>query len=319
MMAEGTHDGYAPDEHRRMVVHGRHTGWLIVDCVDGATKMVDSHWHFNPAWRVSVADGGLLAMGPAGARAWLLNDDGVMSLFKGDEAPGWCSPRYGSLVPTFAARVRRSGAPRGPQVTWIGVDAGGQLPRLRRLEAGSDRQTIAVNVDHGGGSTLTIVRPADVWAPGRFTQCGDVRSDGRLVQLRTAGRFASVSITDASFLDAPASAFMQISAAEPFADLHMAIDGTDLELWSTSPASELRVRLNGPHRADRLHLNGREVRLATGGLSDLSIRRAEWGITKAGPAPVRGYRSGCRVHLRRGNGRRCVVLTGRIAVREGRR
>ena len=81
---------------------------------------------------------------------------------------------------------------------------------------------------------------------------------------------------------------MQISAAEPFADLHMAIDGTDLELWSTSPASELRVRLNGPHRADRLRLNGREVRLATGGISDLSIRRAEWGITKAGPAPVGG-------------------------------
>jgi hypothetical protein len=145
-----------------------------------------------------------------------------------------------------------------------------------------------VNVDHGGGSTLTIVRPADVWEPGRFTQSGEVHSDGRLVQLRTAGRFASVSITDASFLDAPASAFMQISAAEPVADLHMELDGTALELWSTSPASELRVRLNGPHQAERMRLNGREVRLATGGISDLSIRRAEWGITKAGAPPVRG-------------------------------
>ena len=81
---------------------------------------------------------------------------------------------------------------------------------------------------------------------------------------------------------------MQISAAEPFTDLYIAIDGTNLELWSTSPASELRVRLNVPHRADRLRLNGREARLATGGISDISIRRGEWGTATGGHAPALG-------------------------------
>jgi len=290
LMAEGTHDGYAPGQHRRIVVHGRNTGWLIVDCVDGATRVVDSHWHFDPAWHVSLADGGLLAMGPAGVRAWLLNDDGVMALFKGAETLGWCSPRYGALVPTFAARVRRSGSTLRPHVTWIGVDAGGEPPRLRRLDADSVGQTaVAVTVDHGGGSTLTLLRPGDVSESGRrLTRCGELRSDGRLVQLRTAGRLASVSLADASFLEAPASVFMQISATAPLADLHLAIDGTDLELWSTSPTSEVRVRLNSSLRVDRLRLNGRDVRLATGGVSDLSIRPAEWGITQAGQAAVRG-------------------------------
>ena len=291
MLAEGTHDGYAPGQHRRIVVHAHHTGWLVVDCVAGATRVVDSHWHFDPSWRVAQADGGLLAVGPGGLRAWMLIDGGGATLFHGGEALGWCSPRYGSLVPTFAARVRRIGSGLEPQVTWIGTAAGGESPRLRRLDSGrAGQSTVAVQVDHDGGSTLTMVRPGDHPEP-QLILNGDVRSDAKLVQMRTSGRAASLSLAEASLFEAPASTFAQIRAAEPLRDLHLAIDGTSLEFWSTSPAADLHVRINGADRADRVRLNGREVRLptsgGTAGVTELSIRPADWGASRTGHPSAR--------------------------------
>ena len=302
MLAEGTHDGYAPGQHRRIVVHGHRTGWLVVDCVTAVTRLVDSHWHFDPSWRVAPTDGGLLALGPAGARAWMLIDGGITTLFHGAEALGWCSPRYGSLIPTFAARVRRAGSVHKPHVTWIGATEEHEPPRLRRLNVESDGEAVvAVLVDHDGGSTLTLLRPGDVTEPGQqLLRHGDLRCDGRLVQMRTSGQSASVSLMEASFLDAPASAFARVSATGPIADLHLALDGTSLEAWSTTPSAELQVRLDGSHRADRLRLNGRDVRLPIGGertgVTELSIRPAEWGAPRTDHTTAR--RSGSTLSLR---------------------
>jgi hypothetical protein len=231
----------------------------------------------------------------------MLIDGGVTTLFHGDETLGWCSPRYGSLVPTFAARVRRVGAALEPQVTWIGVAAGDEPPRLRRLNVESDGAAAAgVLVEHHGSSTLTIVRSGDASSPRRqLSRHGDVRSDGRLLQMRTSGQAASLSLAGASFLDAPASVFAQVSAAEPLADLHLTLDGTNLEIWSTAPAAEIHVRLSGSRRADRLRLNGRDARLpiggGTAGVTNLSIRPGEWGTSRASHPTVAG--SGAAVSL----------------------
>ena len=282
ILAEGTHDGYAPTQHRRLVVSGHDTGWLIVDWVSGQAHVIDTHWHFDPSWDVSVVNGGLRATGSSGTPAWLLHDQGELSLFHGGAALGWCSPRYGSLVPTFAARIRWTDAAHQSQATWIGNDASDPTPLLRRIdvEGAEGRLAVGVYVEHGGGSTCTLARASGTrTGDGRLLQCGDFRSDGRVVQLRTTGASAAVSLAAASRLEAPVSPFAQIRATQPIADLHVSFRGTALELWTTSPPSELRVQLSGLHRAREMRLNGHEVTLAGDGASDLTIRAAQWGVT----------------------------------------
>jgi hypothetical protein len=281
ILAEGTHDGYAPTEHRRLVVSGRDTGWLIVDWVFGQARVIDTYWHFDPARNVSVVDGGLQATGASGVPAWLLHDQGELTLSHGGAALGWCSPRYGSLVPTFAARIRWADGCQS-QATWIGSGASDRPPLLRRIdvEGAGDPSAVGVLVEHGGRSTCTLVRAGTMTTgEGRLLQCGDVRSDGRLVQLRTAGATASVCLAAASRLEAPASPFAAISAAGPTPDLHVTLEGAGLELWATAPPSDLRIQLARLYRVHRLRLNGREVRLAADGATDVTVRAAQWGVT----------------------------------------
>jgi hypothetical protein len=250
-----------------------------VDWIFGQARVIDTYWHFDPARNVSVVDGGLLATGASGAPAWLLHDQGELTLSHGGAVLGWCSPRYGSLVPTFAARVRWAQGRRS-QATWIGADASDRPPLLRQiaLDGVDDPSAVSVVVEHGGGSTRTLVRAgAMTTGEGRLLQGGDVRTDGRLVQLRTAGPTASVCLAAASRLEAPASPFAAISVAGPTPDLHVALGGTGLELWATSPPSNLRIQLARLHRVHRLRLNGREALVAAGGATDVTVRAAQWG------------------------------------------
>jgi hypothetical protein len=292
ILAEGTHDGYTPTQHRRLVVSGRDSGWLIVDWVSGQARVIDTHWHFDPSRDVSVIDGGLQATGASGMRAWLLHDQGELMLSHGGAALGWCSPRYGSLVPTFAARIRWADT-RQSHTTWIGTGVSDRPPLLRRIDIAGveDPAAVGVHVEHGEWSTRTLVCSGTMTTgDGRLLQCGDFRSDGRLVQLRTTGSAVSVCLAAGSRLEAPASPFALISAAAPIADLHVTLEGTSLELWATSPPSDLRIQLSGPHRARRMRLNGHEVRLAGDGATDLTIRAAQWGVTdgRAGTGPGPG-------------------------------
>jgi hypothetical protein len=83
----------------------------------------------------------------------------------------------------------------------------------------------------------------------------------------------------ASRLEAPASPFAQISTPGPLADLHIRLEEGHLELWATSPPSELRIQLSGDHRARRMRLNGHDVRLPENGANGLTVRAAQWGVT----------------------------------------
>lgn len=281
VLAEGTHDGYAPTQHRRLVLSGPDTGWLIVDWVSGHAHVIDTHWHFDPSWDVSMVNGGLRATGSSGTPAWLLHDQGTLSLFRGGATLGWCSPRYGSLVPTCAARIRWTDAAHQSQTTWIGNDASDRPPLLRRIdvEGGEGRLAAGVYVEHGGGSTSTLVRASGMGAgDGRLVQCGEFRSDGRVVQLRRSKTLAAVSLAAASRLEAPDSPFAQISATEPIADLQVTLRGTSLELWTTSPPPVLRIQLSGPYRARRMLLNGHELQLAGDSVTHLTIGAAQWGV-----------------------------------------
>jgi hypothetical protein len=276
MIAEGTHDGYQPAEHRRLIVHGRGTGWLIADFVTGSTAPVDAFWHFDPAWLVEEnAAGSLLATGPTGTRAWLLCSDGVSRLCRGGETSGWCSPRYGSLVPTFTANVHRHDFTGRPLITWIGLDDDAPDAILEDVTVRSQGDSVAaVRIAHRYGTILNLVRPHTM-RQARVTTVDEITTDARVLQLMTTrGGATTMSALDAHYVSTPA---FDVDAAEPIPDLWLKAGPDALELWSTAPPSSLRVRFTEEPQTRRLRLNGRDT-LGLIRNGDVVILSSSWNL-----------------------------------------
>jgi hypothetical protein len=277
MIAEGTHDGYRPAEHRRLLVHGRGTGWLIADVVTGSDAPIDAYWHFDPAWLVEeAATGTLLATGPTGTRAWVLSTAPITDLCRGGETSGWCSPRYGALVPTFTAKTHRPNGDGRPLITWIGMDDDCPDARIEDLTTGSDTDSCAaVRVVHRHGTILTVLRTNAMRRP-RVTTFERVTTDARVLQLTTMRNGAiTLSMVDAHYVATPA---FDVDSAEPIHDLWLHARQDALELWSTVPPASLRLRFTEQPRTRRLRLNGRD----TLGLirdGDVVILSSSWNST----------------------------------------
>jgi hypothetical protein len=282
--AEAQHAGFAPVRHRRSVVHSLAGGWLIVDdvrAIDPHTAQL--HWHFAPAWRVSCErDGQIGATDDEGRHAWLLHDGGDMWLAYGDDDTGlgWCSPRYGELLPTCAVRIMRAGIGPLSMITWIGAGIREDAPSLQRMDVDADREgaAIAVSVRDRRTTIVTLLRPGDaVERDTRGCTCGEYHTDGRLLQYTMDGEApASMSLADASHALALRDGWLSVGADSPVSDLHLAIRGDRLEVWSTAPPGRLHV--NGALSAVRaLRLNGRELRVASP-VHDhgLTIGSSEW-------------------------------------------
>jgi hypothetical protein len=276
MVAEGTHDGYAPAEHRRIIMHGDGAGWLIADYVTTVDAPVDVHWHFDPAWHVEKAGNErLLATGPTGARAWLLHDRGTSELFHGDDATGWYSPRYGALVPTFSARVRHQDDAGIPLVTWIGSDEDLADPRLERIPLqGPEHSGDGVRLTHRDGTILTVFHPRPRSLTGSFT-CGGVTSNARVLQLnRSSSGEMCLSLVGGSDVAAAALPLTGVTCTEPVDDLFVRVRDGVAELWTTAPPSSLRLRFAEGHQPNRLRLNGRDA--ASSPRGDLVIAASSW-------------------------------------------
>jgi hypothetical protein len=258
LVAEGTHDGYTPAVHRRTVVHSPDTGWLIVDTVDGVTAPVDLHWHFDPQWLVeSATSHALLATGPTGFRTWLLHAAGTASLVRGDGTDGWCSPRYGALVPTFTARIRYETNDL-PLATWIGSADEAAAPRIIAVPVRSGTRGAAYRVIHRHGTTLTLVHPGAATPP--VTICDDVTSDARAVQLTTRRSGGlGIALADGQQLATPALHVTEVICSEPVEDLYIGLQDEVAELWTTTPPGNLHLRFAEGRRPRRLRLNGRDT------------------------------------------------------------
>ena len=165
--AEASHDGYAPTDHHRTIVRTG-DGWLIVDRINGdQPHAASAWWHFDPAWAISMdAPGRLRASHADGQTAWLLYDGGDMTLGCGDAETGmgWCAPIYGTLVPTWAARITRAGASPFAIVTWVGVagHASSAPPILERLDSRGAGEALMVRVRAGARTTTFALQPGDV-------------------------------------------------------------------------------------------------------------------------------------------------------------
>ncbi len=162
---EASHDGYAPVRHRRTLLRATDSGWLMVDEILGeGDHDASAHWHFDPGWMVRAdAPGRLRATHIEGDEAWLLHDTGDAWLVHGDEESGlgWYAPAYGTLIPTWTARITRQAAAPFAMVTWIGGAGVGR--------AGVGGQAIQhTNRHRWSGWCPRARRPAPPSAPGSW-------------------------------------------------------------------------------------------------------------------------------------------------------
>ena len=278
---EAVHDGYAPIEHRRSIVRADGAGVLVVDELHqqdhgGRLKQKDrggrlkpaptyqqdhgdrgvhsaaAHWHFDPGWMVR-ADGErrLRATHLEGDEAWLLFDAGDVSLLHGDEESGlgWFAPVYGTLVPTWTARIAQTACLPFSMVTWIGGSQAASAPTLERLAVTADPagQSIAARVVSGDLASTYLIRPGEP-ASHDSRACGilEYQTNARVIHFRTRGdSLVALDLVDASHALALRDGWLSVAASEPMRDLHAGIAGGVLHLAASEPPRELRVESGG--------------------------------------------------------------------------
>ena len=293
--AEATHDGYAPVQHRRSVIRADGSGWLIVDEIrstdvggDGdAIHSAATHWHFHPGWTLRDEGIGVLrATHLDGADAWLLVDAGDLSLVHGDEESGlgWYAPVYGTLVPTWSARIGRSMRLPFSMLSWIDTATGHSTPDLQRIATNADPTggAIAARVVNGDVASVYLMRPGEPsWREGRACGTLDYQTDARVLHFRTRGEtLVALDLVDASHALALRDGWLSIAMSEPVRDLHVQLNDDLLELSASEPPRQLRILGGGLLGLRTIRLNGRSRALAPADPSDtLLISVNEWTAT----------------------------------------
>jgi hypothetical protein len=252
---EAGHDGYAPIEHRRSIIRADAAGWLVIDDVRGPGNAVHSataHWHFDPSWKVHDDGGGRLrAAHRDGDEAWLVFDAGNAALLHGDEQStlGWCAPVYGTLVPTWTARISRNDRLPFSMLTWVGAGNGTDVPELERVAVNADPQGHAVGarLTYGKFASTYLVRPGEPpLRDSRACDIGDYQTNARVLHVRTCGeRLVALDLVDASHALALRDGLISVAADEPLRDLHASVADGVLRLVTSQPPGQLRVEGSG--------------------------------------------------------------------------
>jgi hypothetical protein len=263
--AEGWHDGY-DNRHRRSVFRAPSGGWLIVDEVLGRGRhAADLHWHFDPAWTVTrEAENTLRASHIDDHTAWIVHDGGTTELVHGDHKSGlgWFAPAYGTLVPTWTARVPRTAAAPFAIMTWItaGREAPLLLPLMVEGDPGGSR-ALACSVQHGARTLVTMLRPgeADV-REARACGAGAFQTDGRLLHYETRNdRLVSLAACDAHHVLAMREGWLSVASETPVPDLYIEIRDDRIDAWSSAPAVRLQLQGQLVRAARLIRVNGREL------------------------------------------------------------
>ncbi len=265
-VAEGWHDGYPGNRHRRTVFRTPAGAWLVIDEVLGDGQHTgDLYWHFDPSWIVTAkTPTQLRATHREGRTAWLVHDGSATRLLHGDDESGlgWFAPVYGTLLPTWSAQVSRAATAPFTMVTWIAATA--EAPSLAHLAADCDpggSPAVAVLVVQDAIAWTTMVRPGE---PGtrdtRNCGVGEYHTDGRLLHygLRE-GRLVSLASCDASHVLALQEGWLSTASDAPMADLYVEIFDERIDVWSSSPAPQLRLRGTTVASACIVRVNGRDL------------------------------------------------------------
>ena len=281
---EGSHDGYAPTQHRRTVVRAERAGWLIVDEILGSGHhSAAAHWHFHPDWALRLDDAGRLQAHAEADQVWVLHDGGATELACGDETTGlgWYAPAYGTLVPAWTARTLREGAAPFAMMTWIGPASGGDRPSLERLEATADAAgaALAARVRDGAYVSTFVVRPGDVdGRDDRDARAGDYATDARAFHHRVGEGRIAVDLADATRATALGDRGLTIESTARVTDLHVALVDGQLDIRASTPPPELSLRGDSIRLVTGVRVNGRELPPAVVESAPLMIvRGADWG------------------------------------------
>jgi uncharacterized heparinase superfamily protein len=256
--AEASHDGYSPIEHRRSIVRADGAGWLVVDEIAvlaeasthdrGDRHSAATHWHFDPGWTLKAdAPGRLRATHVKGDEAWVLNDAGDLLLTYGDEESGlgWFAPVYGTLVPTWTARVTHEGVTPLSMLAWIGAAAETAhcAPSLERMAATADPagRVIAARVVAGDRSSVFLLRPGEPsWRERRACTVGEYQTNARMLHVRSEGDcMLALDLVDGSRAVSLCDGGISIEADGPVADLHVALSDGVLRLFASTPPLRL--------------------------------------------------------------------------------
>jgi hypothetical protein len=261
--AEASHDGYAGHRHRRTILRAPAGGWLIVDEVLGrGTPSADLHWHFDPSWVVSREDATRLRATHAdGATAWIVHDADDSTVRHGDESSGdgWFAPVYGTLVPTWSARVSRFGAAPFAIATWIAATP--SAPSLMRLAPDYDPggRAVAIRVLHQDTVWTTVLRPGEpAVREARGCAAGAYHTNGRLLHYGSRdGRVIALAVCDASHVLALREGWLSVAADEPVRDLYFEFIGDTIDIWSSALTARLRLQGALVASARDVRVNGR--------------------------------------------------------------
>jgi hypothetical protein len=264
--AEGWHDGFGAHRHRRNVFRAG-AGWLIVDEVLGHGRhAADLHWHFDPAWSVVSETATTLRAHHFGDHAsiWIAHDAAVVALMHGDEESGlgWFAPAYGTLIPTWTARMSQAGTAPFSFVTWFAASA--VPPSLARL---------ATNCDPGGGAAIgvsilqeavtyiTMVRGGEpAVRDTRSCDVGRYHTDARLLHYASAGgRLRTLAACDAHHVLALHEGWLSVACDAPMADLSIDVADERIDVWSSSPGPRLRIEGALVGASHAIGLNGRTL------------------------------------------------------------
>ncbi|MBI2188546.1 MAG: alginate lyase family protein [Acidobacteria bacterium] len=302
--AEAFHDGYTPLRHRRTLL--RAGGWLIADEILAGSGPVtaSAHWHFDPSWMLREdGPGRLEATHADGTAVWLLYDGGDGSLVHGDEESGlgWFAPVYGTLIPTWAARVTRRAPAPLVLLTWIAEasDSTSHAPRLERLAPAADPGGVAIGarVSDGRRTSVFLLRPGE--PPSQEARGGgtsDYQTDARLLHYTDAGRLLVLDLIDASHATALGDGWISVSASEPVPDLHIALADETLDVAASAPPPQLRIQGDGLAAIRRVLLNRREMPLpSTHHRDSVVIYAVDWPADDrraAAPLPLPGHAPG---------------------------
>ncbi len=286
--AEASHNGYAAIEHRRSVIRADGAGWLVVDQILGRDRHSAAiHWHLDPGWMVRTdGQGQLRATHFEGDEAWLLHDKGELSVVHGDETSGlgWYAPVYGTLIPTWTARVTHEGVAPFSIVTWIGAAAetAHGVPSLDRIGATPDPGgfAIAARVVTGSHASVFLLRPGEPRSR-ESRACGvlDYQTNARVLHFRTnEDRLLALDLVDGSHALALRDGWISVEADEPVADLHLVLSDNALDLSASEPPRQLRIQGTCLAQLHAVSLNGRPYpRPSTDRPDTLLIPGGEWG------------------------------------------
>jgi hypothetical protein len=269
--AEAFHDAFGTGRHRRTLIYSAAGGCLVVDeILARGDHLATTHWQFDPQWRVTCDGPRRLCATADDRTAWLLTDRGTLAVRSGDsDGVGWCSPRYGVLVPTSTAHVTHGG--RGPfsMIAWVGGSSLSgrhrtetELPTLETvpLESAASAAAFAVRVAHEDRVTVTLVCPGSTIQADRSYDVADYQTDARLLQYsRDRSGCVELSIADGNVALAHGDRLLSLRAESVIADLHARLHDDCLDLYSSSPPPRLFLWGDVITSAVTVRLNGREV------------------------------------------------------------